>query len=254
MSSANFTQAAAADTQHSEIGNPGSGLIRRLAATAIVLLVACSTVFLLPKSSKSSPAGIAMQLPQYVGDWIGHDAEVTQREREVLAKDTQFARKTYTNLAGDSIYVSIVMSGDDMTNSIHRPERCLPAQGWNLQSSEKRTVDLPDGKKLELTRLRNGRGLERPDKTSGTLENLTYYTFIGSDAMTASHLTRTGIDLRDRILHGYNQRWAYVTIAAVVTKGWGPPNRSEAETSAIIEDFVRQLAPELKKPDGAALL
>src|SRR3712207_1898675 len=180
-----------------------------------------------------------MTLPNYVGDWIGTDAEITEREREVLAKDTQFARKTYTNLAGDSIYVSIVMSGDDMTNSIHRPERCLPAQGWNLQSTEKRAVSLENGRQLEMTRLRNGRSVERRDKTRGTLENLTYYTFIGSDEMTASHLARTGIDLRDRILHGQNQRWAYLTVAGVVTKGWITPERSEQEMTAIIEDFIR---------------
>src|SRR3954453_21250092 len=125
-------------------------ITRRLVTVTIVLLVGFSAVFLLPKSSKSSPAGIAMELPNYVGDWIGKDAEVTEREREVLANDTQFARKTYTNLAGDSVYVSIVMSGDDMTNSIHRPERCLPAQGWNLLASSKRIVSLADGKQLEL--------------------------------------------------------------------------------------------------------
>lgn len=229
-------------------------ITRRLAAVAVVLLVGFSSVFLLPKSSKSSPAGIAMQLPNYVGDWIGTDAEITAREREVLAKDTQFARKTYTNLAGDSIYVSIVMSGDDMTTSIHRPERCLPAQGWNLQATEKRSVALANGKELELTRLRNGRSIERKDKSRGTLQNLTYYTFIGSEEMTASHVQRTGIDLRDRILHGYNQRWAYVTVAGVVTKGWITPERDEAQTTALIEEFVRQLGPELRKPDGSPLI
>ncbi len=195
-----------------------------------------------------------MTLPNYIGDWIGQDGEITQREREVLAKDTQFARKTYTNLRGDRIYVSIVMSGDDMTNSIHRPERCLPAQGWSLQSTETRRITLPAGKQLEVTRLRNGRSVERVDKTLGTLENLSYYWFVGFNDMTASHLTRTGIDLRDRILYGYNQRWAYVTVAGIVTKGWATPQRTEEETGAIIEDFLRDLTPELKKPDGTALL
>lgn len=229
-------------------------ITRRLTTVAIVLLVGFSTVFLLPKSSKSSPAGIAVTLPNYIGEWIGHDSEITAKEREVLAKDTQFARKTYTNLAGDNIYVSIVMSGDDMTNSIHRPERCLPAQGWNLQSSEKRTLPMTGGRHLELTRLRNGRAMEREDKTRDTLENLTYYTFIGYSDMTASHLRRTGIDLRDRILYGYNQRWAYVTVAGIVTKGWINPERTEAEETALIENFIRELGPELKRPDGASVL
>jgi len=229
-------------------------ITKRLITLAVVLLVGFSVVFVLPKSGQSSPAGVAMELPNYVGEWIGKDAEVTAREREVLAKDTQFARKTYTNLAGDSIYVSIVMSGDDMTNSIHRPERCLPAQGWNLQASEKRVLPVANDKQLELTRLRNGRSLERADKTRGTLTNLNYYWFVGHNDMTASHLTRTGIDLRDRILYGYNQRWAYVTVAGIVTKGWTTPERTEEETTAIIEEFVRQLGPELKKPNGATLL
>src|SRR5437764_5928748 len=167
-------------------------ITRRLAAVTIVLLVGFSTVFVLPKSSKSSPAGIAMELPNYVGDWIGKDAEVTERECEVLAKDTQFARKTYTNLAGDSIYVSIVMSGDDMANSIHRPERCLPAQGWNVRSSSKRTIPVPGGKALQVTKLKNMQVIEIPDKRRFTLNNLNYYWFIGYRDMTASHLARTG--------------------------------------------------------------
>ena len=195
-----------------------------------------------------------MQLPGVIGEWIGHDADVTQREREVLAKDTQFARKLYSNLAGDQIYVSIVMSGDDMTNSIHRPERCLPAQGWNVESSTKRVVPIKGGKSLELTKLRNARMVETQDKRQAILNNLNYYWFVGYDDMTASHLRRTGIDVRDRILHGYNQRWAYVTIAATVTEGWTRTGRTEEQTSALLETFIGELVPELKRPDGSALL
>ncbi|MBA2432285.1 MAG: EpsI family protein [Chthoniobacterales bacterium] len=229
-------------------------ITKRLLTVTIVLVVGFSTVFLLPKSTKSSPAGIAMVLPNYVGDWIGQDAEVTQREREVLAKDTEFARKTYTNLAGDSIFVSIVLSGDDMTNSIHRPERCLPAQGWNLQASSSRALPLDEGRQLELTRLRTARSVQRKDDTQATLRNITYYCFIGHEDVTASHLERTTIDLRDRILRGQNQRWAYVTVAAIVTEGWVHPSRTEEETAAVMEEFMRLLVPELKRPDGAALL
>jgi EpsI family protein len=229
-------------------------ITKRLITVAVFLVVGFSAVFLLPESGKSSPAGIAMVLPDNLGDWFGKDAEVTVREREVLAKDTEFARKIYTNLAGDSIYVSIVLSGEDMTNSIHRPERCLPAQGWNLRASDKRAIEFPGGKKLELTRLRNGRLVQRDPENRGTLENLTYYTFIGHSDMTASHTARTAIDLRDRVVYGYNQRWAYLTVAAIVTEGWTTPQRSEAATAEVIEDFVRQLAPALKRPDGSALL
>ena len=227
---------------------------RRLLLVQLVLLVGFGSIFLLPREMKSSPAGIAMTLPNFVDGWIADDAEVTQREREVLAKDTEFARKIYTSPAGDKIFVSIVLSGDDMTNSIHRPERCLPAQGWSLRSTEKRTLPMRDGKSLATTKLRTFQIIEQPDKSRPLLNNLNYYWFVGYNEMTPSHLERTALDLRDRIARGYSQRWAYVTVATNVTQGWMRPERTEEEATAMVEKFIAELAPKLTKPDGAKLL
>ena len=107
---------------------------------------------------------------------------------------------------------------------------------------------------MQVTKLKNMQVIEIPDKRRFTLNNLNYYWFIGYRDMTASHLARTGIDLRDRILGGYNQRWAYITIAANVTQGIWRPERTEEETAEMIEKFIQQLAPRLQKPDGAPLL
>jgi EpsI family protein len=229
-------------------------ITKRLLHVQLVLLAGFGSVFLLPHSNKTSPAGIAMTLPNVIGVWIGDDADVTQKERDTLAKDTQFVRKIYTGPERDQIFVSIVLSGDDMTNSIHRPERCLPAQGWNVRSSSKRMIKIPGAKSLEVTKLQNMQIIEAPDKRRFTLNNLNYYWFIGYRDMTASHLTRTEIDLRDRIVGGYNQRWAYVTVAANVTQGLARPERTEEQTAEMIEKFIQQLAPRLEKPDGSPLL
>src|ERR1051326_5702893 len=223
----------------------------RLLRAQCVLLLGLSTVFWLPRAGKSSPAGIAMALPRVVGEWIGDDTPVSQKERDVLAKDTEYARKIYFNLAGDQIFVSIVLSGEDMANSIHRPERCLPAQGLTVISSEKRVLTVGDDRQLELTELRTTRGAGSKDGDNG-FRMLNYYWFIGYHDMTASHLKRTEIDLRDRILHGYNQRWAYVTVAAVVNRQ--STGRPEDQTSAMIEQFIRELVPTLRKPNGESLL
>ena len=228
-------------------------ITKRLVQVQAVLLAGFGSVFLLPHSTKTSPAGIAMTLPDVVGIWIGEDAAITQKERETLAKDTQFVRKTYTGPERDQVFVSIVLSGDDMTNSIHRPERCLPAQGWLVKASSTRTIQLADGKPLEVTRLQNMQVLETADKRRFTVNNLNYYWFIGFKDMTASHLTRTGIDLRDRILSGFNQRWAYLTVAANVTQGLVPNGHSEQQTADLVEQFIKELAPRLQKPDGSPL-
>src|SRR6266436_7334522 len=226
----------------------------RLIQVQTVLLAGFGSGFLLPHSNQVSPAGIGMTLPNVIGTWFGDDAAVTQKERETLAKDTQFARKVYTSPEGDQIFVSIVLSGDDMTTSIHRPERCLPAQGWSLQNTSQRTITLADSAVLKTTRLSNVREMTAKDKQRFLLPNLTYYWFVGYNQVTPSHLTRTMFDLRDRILRGYNQRWAYVTVAAMVTQGIARPERTEAETGAMIEDFIGKLVPKLQRPGGGALL
>jgi hypothetical protein len=113
---------------------------------------------------------------------------------------------------------------------------------------------LPNGKALELTRLQNSQVVETADKRRFTVNNLNYYWFIGYKDMTASHLSRTEIDLRDRMLGGFSQRWAYVTVAATVTEGLAENGRSEKQTADIVEQFIKELAPRLQKPDGSPLL
>ena len=226
---------------------------KRLLAVEIALVIGLSAIFFLPKAPATSPVGIALKLPIWVGDWIGEDAEVTPRELEVLAKDTEFARKIYVSPAGDKIFVSIVLSGEDMTSSIHRPERCLPAQGWNLQNTSQRTIPISDARSLKTTQLLSVRMVEGK-KQRVAIKNLTYYWFVGYSDITPSHFTRTMFDLRDRVLHGFDQRWAYVTVSGTVTEGIARPGRSEAETAKMVEHFIAQLVPELSRPDGSPML
>lgn len=226
---------------------------KRLFAVELILIIGLSSIFFLPKAPATSPVGIALKLPIWVGDWLGEDAEVSARELEVLAKDTGFARKIYTSPAGDKIFVSIVLSGEDMTSSIHRPERCLPAQGWSLQSSSAKTVQIPGTGSLATSQLSSLRVVDTKGQRI-SIKNLSYYWFVGYSDVTPSHFTRTMLDLRDRTLHGYNQRWAYVTVSATVTKGIAQPARSEVETAKMIEDFIGQLVPKLSRPDGSPML
>ena len=222
-------------------------ITKRLFAVELLLVAGLSTVFLLPQAPKTKPAGISLKLPIWVGNWIGDDAAITQREIEVLAKDTQFARKVYTSPEGDTISVSIILSGDDMTTSIHRPERCLPAQGWSLVNTSQRTITLPNSAVLKTTRLSNVREMTAKENQRFLLPNLTYYWFVGYNQTTPSHFTRTMLDLRDRITGG-------VTVAATVTQGITRPERTEEQTSQMIEKFIQDLVPKLQRPGGGALL
>jgi hypothetical protein len=54
-------------------------------------------------------------------------------------------------------------------------------------------------------------------------------------------------------VHGYNQRWAYVTVASIVSKGFRRPERTEAQTAAMLEKFISELVRRLHRPDGSSL-
>src|SRR2546423_13723862 len=183
-------------------------MIQRLITLQSVLLLGLGSVFLLPKKIEIQPAAINKDLPSFVGDWYGADQPIAQGEKDVLGPDTQFFRKLYTNGRGDQIFVSIVFSGPDMSTSIHRPERCLPAQGWTV--ADTRAAEIPIGNEmLKATRLHNVRSFRNGNGSPLSIYSLDYYWFAGHDATTPSHYQRTWIDIRDRVLKGENQQWAY---------------------------------------------
>jgi EpsI family protein len=224
-------------------------IINRLLILQVILALGLGAVILEPKKTGVGPAGIALTLPADMGYWTGSDAVVSAVELQGLAPDTGFARRLYTDPFGNQIYVSIVLSGTDMVNSIHRPERCLPSQGWTVEHSSRVEIPMKNGPPLAVTRLSNIQ--EARLKKSGqpvTVRQLDYYWFIGSRDVTPSTWERTYIDIKDRMLHGDNQRWAYVTVAGTVTDNLTRFGNDEAKTSKMVEDFIAQIVPQFQKP------
>jgi EpsI family protein len=224
--------------------------LKRVASLQLILLIGLGSVFLVPKDVELQSAAINSSLPEFVENWRGADSPVSQNEREVLGNDTQFVRKLYTK-GTDQIFVSIVLSGADMNTSIHRPERCLPAQGWTVADSKPVQVPLKESV-LRATRLQNIRAISQENGEPVNVRNLSYYWFVGHSDITSSHYERTWIDIRDRVLKGCNQQWAYVMVSSVITKNLRVFGRDEEQTDQMIKDFIRDLAPNLQEASGAA--
>jgi EpsI family protein len=183
--------------------------------------------------TSATEPGIVMTLPVRIGDWFGERQAVSELERGGLPQDTEFERKRYFNAAGEEIFCSIVMAGKD-TRSIHRPEICLPAQGWSVVDGRYEDVPLADGSPRPL-RVRALKAYHPPYAGGDSVghERLNYYWFVGKDRMTASHMERVMWNIYDRLVHSVNHRWAYITVLTDV-----PPGRSPAEAQ-VIEDQCR---------------
>jgi EpsI family protein len=220
----------------------------RLAVLLAVLLAGLSGVFFLPKQLGTQPVGINPVLPEYIGEWWGRDMEVTQKEQDTLGQDTEFARKMYSNGRGGNVLASIVLAGDDMMMGIHRPERCLAAQGWTFGPPEQRVVDVPGAGPLPVTRVHNKKFVKGPEGQPVEIENICYYWFVGSRDLTRSHMQRVWFDSRDRLLGGYVQRWAMVMISSDITAAREKFGRDERQTDELIASFVKQVVPPVHKP------
>lgn len=212
-------------------------------AILLAVLLGMGGVFFLPKRSQEQPAGVVLELPATVGEWQGTDGKITEKEIGTLGRETKFARKIYTNGRGDELAATIVLSGHDMDVSIHRPERCLPAQGFSIGGSPIVKVAVAGRGVLDTTRLRAVKTETGKDGRSYTQTTLNYYWFAGLTSTTASHLERKLIDATDRLLHGYSQHWAYFTVATNIRNG-----RTEKETDTLIKDFIQRVVPATHLP------
>jgi hypothetical protein len=101
---------------------------------------------------------------------------------------------------------------------------------------------------LKATRLANIRNVPLQDGKLLNIRALNYYWFVGSTDVTPSHFQRTWIDIRDRILKGRNQQWAYVMVMSAITKDYKIFGRDEKQTDELIQAFISELLPQLHKP------
>ncbi len=227
----------------------------RLATLLGIVAAGVLSIFLLPRSA-AQPTGLRLAngnpaLPWEVAGWIGEDLEIAKIEIDTLGLGTQFARKEYMDARRNRATATIVLSGRDISNSLHRPERCLLAQGWRELDSQELQITTKDKTTFPVRRLHNTKSVQDKDgKTVGETEIYTYYWFVGEKALTAGHFERFFIDNRDRLFRGVDQRWAYVTVSAVIPRGRNPKEHSESRraTDDKLREFIGVLAPQIHGP------
>jgi len=212
-----------------------------------------SGVFLLPKSGEVAQSAVSMKLPEELGAWRLKPETASTKEIEILAKDTDFSKAScqsdipgvYTPLGypvQQQIELSVVLSGSDINNSIHRPERCMPSQGHQIYASDKEMITTPDGHTIPIRKLTSLRPATLNDGSNVTLHFVTYYFFVGQHKLTEDHMTRAAIDMWDRVAHGQDQRWAYVSASMAFSDEHELGLQSREKVEAEARKFLGNLA------------
>ncbi|MEO5367116.1 MAG: exosortase [Magnetococcus sp. WYHC-3] len=130
-------------------------------------------------------------------------ARLSLGEKTWLPADTRILKCNYSRDDGNLLAMTVVVSGKSRL-SIHRPEMCLPGQGFQILSSQVRVLDLGQGRTLRVKAVQAARTGERP---IGFL-----YWFVNSRSETTSHWVRIFSDVWARSVHNRINRWSMVTV------------------------------------------
>jgi hypothetical protein len=230
-----------------------SGGVPLWRSVALLLIGGVVWLFFYEKPHATIPpqAGVVMHLPGYVevgGGFVGTTVPVSEAEHLILPKDTEFVRKDYRDFPGpDDIFCGIVLSGAAQ-QSIHRPEVCLVAQGWNITDQEDIPIRLDSGHLLTVRNLTIKR-TEMIDNKPITIVRYNMYWFVGEKVTTPYHYMRIFLSSWDRIVHNRAHRWAYVTVAAMITKDLIPNGLTPEQTKAGMIDFIKKIVPTFQKSE-----
>lgn len=157
-----------------------NSLRKSLLILALMISASVLAMVLRPthKIADQQPAiDLNVLVPKQFGEWREEPqnfaAMVNPQQKEMLDKTySQILSRTYINLQGYRIMLSIAYGGDQTDAlQVHKPEACYPAQGFQLLDRTTATVESPVGPIL----------VRRVDTQLGTRrEPVTYWTTIGS--------------------------------------------------------------------------
>ena len=137
-----------------------------------------------------------------LGELAGFESEPvppSEGELHTLPEDTIIDKRVYRADDGAWYSVSLIIGGRSKS-SIHRPELCLPSQGFQMTAPRDVEILGVDWHMLTLARR------DAPQLAFA-------YTFFNQDGFrTSSHVLRIFRDVWDRSVNGRIDRWAMVTV------------------------------------------
>jgi hypothetical protein len=168
------------------------------------------------------PGSVKMNidLPERVLDFTSTNMPEPEVVVGYLPKDTSYAGRLYTATNGLQINSTIILMGADRT-SIHKPDYCLPGQGWSI--NEKTVVNIPvagpQNYQLPVAKWIVGNVYQTPDGQKHEVSGLYVFWFVADGEQTTDNYQRMWWLGRDLLRTGVLQRWAYVSFFSVCAPG-----------------------------------
>ena len=185
-------------------------------------------------------------LPETVLDYTSTNVPEPDVVTDYLPKDTSYAERMYRGPGDFWATGTIVLMGADRT-SIHRPDYCLPGQGWTIDS--KTTVPLSIGGdhpyQMPVMKWLIHNTVTGADGQKQQVSGLYVFWFVADHEQTVDNFQRMWWLTRDLVRHGVLQRWAYISYFTVC-----PPGQEDA-TFDHLKKLIAASVPSYQWPPEA---
>jgi hypothetical protein len=161
-----------------------------------------------------------IHLPERVLDFTSTNIPEPEVVLGYLPADTSYAERLYYDPDGLRIQSTAILMGADRT-SIHRPEYCLPGQGWNIDKKEIVTIPIDDHPpyQLQVARWNLSTSIQQPDGTKATAIAIYVFWYVARNDETPDHDKMLEHLTLNLFRTGDLQRWAYISYFAVCGPG-----------------------------------
>ena len=195
------------------------------------------------------PGAVKMNfdLPEHMLNFTSERVPEDKTVLDMLPKDTSFAQRRYTAPDGFWVNANIVLMGTDRT-SIHKPEFCIPGQGWHIDQKTTASLSIDDAPphQLQVAKWTITNFIQDTDGRKKEVRGLYVFWFVAGNEETSSHWRRIWGMTRDLLTTGVLQRWAYISYFAVCEPGQEDSTFEHMKKLIVASVPEFQLAPKPK--------
>ena len=170
---------------------------------------------------------------------------MTAQEKNLLDEGVRLARSVYASATGRQIMATVILSGFEK-RSLHRPEVCLPNQGWTIVDRTQMPLRLQDGREITMMMMRLFRDTEPQPGVRIRTRALNFYWYIGSDGTWCpDHYEHVFLSYFDAVFRNIQHRWAMASFYVPVSEQLVGEEDPLAELNAMEDarQFIAKLAP-----------
>jgi len=185
-----------------------------------------------------------IDLPERVLDFTSTNVPEPEVVLGYLPKDTSYAERLYRAPGGSDFGISaiVILMGADRT-SIHRPEYCLPGQGWRIDKKNQERISIgAQNYELPVTKWTVSNSYQTPDGKKVEVNGVFVFWLVSANEQSTGIVKFQGYLLRDLLLTGVLQRWAYVSYFSACEAG------QEDATFERMKRLITASVPEFQFP------